>query len=152
MPANYTFTAADQGTHTFSGGATLFTAGAQTLTVQDTANSSLTASATVSVVAAPASQFVVAAPATVVPGTPFDITLAAVDPYGNVDMNYAGTVAWTTSDTDPGVVLAGQLCVPGHGPGDGDVSGRGYAHHAGQPDAHGHRYSERHHRQRDRRG
>jgi plastocyanin len=105
LPADYTFTSSDQGRHAFTGGATLFTAGAQTLTAQDTANSSLTGKATVAVVAAPASQFRITAPATVVSGTPFDVTLAAVDPYGNVDMHYAGTVTWTSSDTDPGVIL-----------------------------------------------
>jgi hypothetical protein len=107
VPANYTFTSSDQGTHTFSGGGTLFTAGGQTLTIQDAANSSLSSSATVTVVAAPATQFIVTASATVVSGTPFDVTLAAVDPYGNVDTNYTGTATWTSSDSDPGVVLPG---------------------------------------------
>jgi hypothetical protein len=105
LPANYTFTSSDQGTHTFSGGVTLFSAGSQTLTVQDTANSSLTSSMVVTVVAARASQFVILAPPTVVSGTPFDVTLATVDPYGNVDTSYAGTATWSSSDTDPGVVL-----------------------------------------------
>jgi hypothetical protein len=105
LPADYTFTSADQGRHTFSGGATFFTAGAQTLTAQDTAISSLTGSATVGVVAAPASRLLVLAPATAVAGTPFDVTVAALDPYGNVDMNYGGTVTWMSSDPDPGVLL-----------------------------------------------
>jgi hypothetical protein len=98
-------TSSDQGSHTFSGGVTLFTAGAQTLTVQDTANGSLTGSATVGVVAAPANQLVITAPPTALSGTAFDVTLTALDPYGNVDMNYGGTVTWTSSDSDPGVVL-----------------------------------------------
>jgi hypothetical protein len=57
------------------------------------------------VVAAPASQFLVTAAATAVSGTPFDVILTALDPYGNVDMSYRGTVTWTSSDTDPGVLL-----------------------------------------------
>jgi hypothetical protein len=105
LPADYTFTSSDQGTHTFSGGVTFFTAGTQSLTVQDTADSSLTGSATVSVVAAPASQLLTTAPANAVSGTPFDVILTALDPYGNVDMNYGGTVTWMSSDTDPGVLL-----------------------------------------------
>jgi hypothetical protein len=105
LPADYTFTSADQGMHTFSGGVTFFTAGTQSLTAQDTADSSLTGSATVSVVAAPASQLLITAPANAVSGTPFDVMLTALDPYANVDMNYAGTVTWTSSDTDPGVIL-----------------------------------------------
>jgi hypothetical protein len=38
LPADYTFTADDQGTHTFTGGFTLVTPGDQTLTVADLAN------------------------------------------------------------------------------------------------------------------
>lgn len=105
LPANYTFTAADQGTHTFSGGGTFFTAGSQTLTVQDTANASITGTATVAVTAAPASRLLITAPANAVSGMAFDVAVAAVDPYGNVDTNYSGTVTWATSDPDPGVVL-----------------------------------------------
>jgi sugar lactone lactonase YvrE len=105
LPTDYPFTSADQGTHTFSGGVTFFTAGAQTLTAQDTADSSLTGSATVSVVAAPASQLLISAPANAVSGTPFDVMLTALDPYVNVDLNYAGTVTWTSSDADPGLLL-----------------------------------------------
>jgi sugar lactone lactonase YvrE len=47
-----------------------------------------------------------AAPASVSSGTPFDITVTAADPYGNIDANYQGTVTFSTSDTDPGVVLS----------------------------------------------
>jgi hypothetical protein len=105
LPADYTFTSSDQGTHTFSGLVTLYTAGTQSLTVQDTADSSLTGSATVAVVAAPASQLLITAPANAVSGTPFDVLLTALDAYANVDMNYGGTVTWTSSDPDPGVLL-----------------------------------------------
>jgi hypothetical protein len=104
LPANYTFTSDDQGTHTFPAVA-LFTAGAQTLTVQDTTDSSMMGSATVAVAAAPADHLLITAAPTAVSGAPFDVTLAAVDPFGNVDMNYAGTAHWASSDTDPGVVL-----------------------------------------------
>jgi hypothetical protein len=47
-PANYTFTAADAGVHTFT--VTLVTPPSQTITVTDTVNASLTATTTVSVV------------------------------------------------------------------------------------------------------
>jgi N,N-dimethylformamidase beta subunit-like protein len=46
-PANYTFTAADAGAHTFS--VTLITPPSQTVTVTDTANAALTATSTISV-------------------------------------------------------------------------------------------------------
>jgi hypothetical protein len=47
LPADYVFLAADRGRHTFSGGATLYTAGGQTLRVTDTLDSTLTGSVTV---------------------------------------------------------------------------------------------------------
>ena len=47
LPANYTFTAADQGKHTFQ--VTFKTTGTQSLSVTDTTNSTLKASANVSV-------------------------------------------------------------------------------------------------------
>jgi sugar lactone lactonase YvrE len=49
--------------------------------------------------------FALAAPANVPPGTPFDITVTALDPYGNTAVNYQGTVTFSTSDTDSGIVL-----------------------------------------------
>jgi S-adenosylmethionine hydrolase len=104
LPGDYSFTAADNGTHTFAG-VTLFSAGAQTLTTQDTANGPITGSATVAVVAAPADHFLITSPSTAVSGTPFDVTVTALDPYGNVDTNYAGTTTWASSDADQGVVL-----------------------------------------------
>src|SRR5262249_61747263 len=42
LPANYTFTSTDAGAHTFSSGATLKTAGSQTITATDTTTSSVT--------------------------------------------------------------------------------------------------------------
>jgi hypothetical protein len=35
----------------------------------------------------------------------FDVTVVAQDPYGNTDTNYGGTITWTTTDQDPGVML-----------------------------------------------
>jgi hypothetical protein len=54
---------------------------------------------------APADHFLIAAPPTAVSGTPFDVTVTALDPFGNVDMKYTGITTWASSDTDPGVVL-----------------------------------------------
>jgi hypothetical protein len=105
LPTDYTFTSSDQGMHTFSGGVSLYTARIQQLTVQDTANRSLTGTVTLGVVAAPASQLLITTPASAVSGTPFDVILMALDPYANVDMSYGGTVTWTSSDPDPGVIL-----------------------------------------------
>jgi hypothetical protein len=54
---------------------------------------------------ASATAFVLSAPDTVDPGTPFDLTVAAVDPFGQPAYGYTGTVTFSTSDGDPNVVL-----------------------------------------------
>jgi hypothetical protein len=54
---------------------------------------------------ASASAFVLTAPTTVTAGTPFDLTVKAVDTFGQVALGYTGTVTFTTTDPDPGVVL-----------------------------------------------
>jgi hypothetical protein len=41
LPPDYTFTSTDNGTHTFSGGATLYTMGNQTITVTDTSDNTI---------------------------------------------------------------------------------------------------------------
>jgi hypothetical protein len=101
VPATYTFTAGDQGVHTFTGDVTLFTAGSQTLTVQDTTHSTVTGSATIAVSPASASGFLVTAPSPAIAGTAFSVTVTALDPYGNVATGYTGTVILTSSDRTP---------------------------------------------------
>jgi hypothetical protein len=92
------------GSGTFS--TVLYTAGIQSITATDTITASLTGTEPGIVVApAAASQFQISAPATAVSGTPFDLTVTALDPYGNIATNYQGTVAFTSSDADLGVVL-----------------------------------------------
>jgi hypothetical protein len=54
---------------------------------------------------ASASTFVLTAPDAVTAGVPFDVTVTAVDPFGRAAYGYTGTVAFSTSDPDPGVVL-----------------------------------------------
>jgi hypothetical protein len=49
LPASYTFTAADQGVHTFTADCTLITAGNQAVTVTDTADATITGTATITV-------------------------------------------------------------------------------------------------------
>jgi hypothetical protein len=107
LPADYTFTAADHGAHTFS--ATFMTAGTQSLTATDTVTGSLAASEIGIVVnAAAASHFSISAPASVTSGVAFSVTVTALDPYGNVAVwnpgttglhyPYTGTVHVTSSD------------------------------------------------------
>ncbi len=52
-----------------------------------------------------ATSFYLAAPADAVPGVSFDLTVNALDDYGHVATGYQGTVTFTTTDPDPGVVL-----------------------------------------------
>jgi hypothetical protein len=104
LPADYTFQASDQGVATFSGVTALYTAGTWDVTATDTQSGS-TGAAFVTVQAAPAVAFQVVAPASAASGAAFDLTVIAVDRYGNTDTNYTGTVTFSTSDGDPGVVL-----------------------------------------------
>ncbi len=97
LPANYTFTAADAGVHTFS--VILKTAGAQSLTVADTTTASLTGTdGGITVNAAAASQFIISAPSTVTSGAAFSLTITVEDAYGNVVTGYTGTIHFTSSD------------------------------------------------------
>jgi hypothetical protein len=90
--------------HTFAAGATLYTAGTWDVTATDTGGG-VSGAASVTVLAAPAVAFQVVAPASATPGVPFDVTVRAVDAYGNTDTHYAGTIAFRTSDGNPAVVL-----------------------------------------------
>lgn len=94
LPADATLTG---GTGAFS--AMLETAGTQTITATDTVTPSITgASGTITVSPAPATHFTVTAPAAATAGTPVSVTVTALDPYGNRDTGYAGTVHITSSD------------------------------------------------------
>ena len=53
----------------------------------------------------PANHLLITAAATAVSGTPFDVTVTALDPYGKIDTNYQGTATFSTTDADSGVVL-----------------------------------------------
>ncbi len=98
LPANYTFTGADAGQHTFS--ITLKTAGSQSLTATDTGTGSITGSAGGIVVnAAAAAQFILSAPSSVTHGVAFSVTLTVEDAYGNVVTGYTGTVHFRSSDS-----------------------------------------------------
>src|SRR2546425_3947390 len=100
LPADYTFTAADAGTHSFN--ATLIRTGPQTLTVSDAANN-LSTTSNLGVNAAPANKLILASgTSTTAAGGSVSFTVTAQDPYGNTDPSYAGTIHFTTSDPSPG--------------------------------------------------
>ena len=97
LPSDYTFKTGNHGTHTFN--ATLKTAGTQSITATDTAAGTITGSQTgITVNPAAASKLIISAPSSVASGTPFSITVTAVDNYGNVATGYTGTVTFTSSD------------------------------------------------------
>ena len=82
---------------TFS--ATLKTAGPQTITASDATTPSINGTSnTITVIAAAATHFEVVAPPTVSSGAPFDFTVSARDEFENLDTNYTGTVAFTSTD------------------------------------------------------
>jgi hypothetical protein len=98
LPANYAFTAADAGVHTFT--AALKRAGTQFLQVADTLTSSLIGAENgIAVSAAAVSHFAISGPTTVTQGVGFKITVSAVDDFGNVNAGYRGAVH--LSSTDP---------------------------------------------------
>ncbi len=97
LPADYTFTAADQGVHTFA--ITLETAGSGSITATDTATGSIGGSqASIVVKPAAASELILSAPASVTHGVAFSLTLTVADAYGNVVTGYLGTLHFTSSD------------------------------------------------------
>lgn len=103
LPASYTFTAADGGTHTFT--ATLKTAGTQSIVVKDLAVSSAVGSETgiaVSAAATPAAVSISGFPATAA-GVAHNFTVTARDAYGNVCTGYTGTVAFSSGDAKAGL-------------------------------------------------
>src|SRR5205085_586261 len=97
LPANYTFTTADAGTHTFTG--TLKTAGARSVSAADTQLGFGNASPTLTVLPAAASTFRLnAAPSIGTAGTFSSLNVTAYDPFGNVATGYAGTIHFTSTD------------------------------------------------------
>jgi hypothetical protein len=102
LSGQYTFTAADNGRHTFLF-SNLTQAGADTLSVF--AVGMPTATATTTVVPAALAKFVFATPPSVTAGTPFAFSLTAEDKFGNVATGYTGTVHFAASAADTQAVL-----------------------------------------------
>lgn len=103
LPASYTFTARDAGSHSFK--ITLKTAGLQTLSVVDSTPASsggpLTASTMPPITVSPAklaSLLVTGPTAPVTAGSPFSLTVSARDGWGNLVPSYHGTIHVTSSD------------------------------------------------------
>jgi hypothetical protein len=102
LPSDHQFYDFENGIHrwrpTDADAPILRTGGPQTITVTDTADERIAGSVTVVVSQAAAITLVVEAPAGVAAGAPFDVTVSARDPYGNLVTGYTGTVHFTSSD------------------------------------------------------
>jgi hypothetical protein len=98
LPADYTFTAADHGSHTFI--VTLKSVWTQSITVTDTGPTAFTGSqAGIVVNPAAAARFQIDDfPSPLFVGDPGSFSVTAYDAYGNAATDYAGTVHFTSSD------------------------------------------------------
>ena len=104
LPADYTFTGADNGVHSFSGGLTLKTAGSRSVTATDKTTASITGTQSGIIVTPGAAKTLTVSTATsFAAGTGHTVTITARDAYGNVATGYLGTVHLTS--TDPAAVL-----------------------------------------------
>ncbi|HEV3138186.1 MAG TPA: metallophosphoesterase, partial [Pirellulales bacterium] len=102
LPANYTFTPGDDGVHTFS--TTLKTAGGQSLTATDIANSAIFGTQTITVQPAAAGSLRVAGlPSPIRAGVAGTFTVTAVDAYGNIATAYRGVIHFSSSDSKASV-------------------------------------------------
>jgi uncharacterized delta-60 repeat protein len=95
------------GTGLFAG--VLYTAGYQSITATDTVDGSITGTqGDIQVVARSLNHFSITTSvdgSAAVADTPFDVTVIAQDAYDNTYTNYQGTVTFSTTDGDPGVIL-----------------------------------------------
>src|SRR6185437_10882010 len=99
LPADYTFSFADAGTHTFV--VSLGTPGSQTISIADTKLPLLSAlNRPFAVIASPVSRFSIAGPGDPTQGVPFSVTVAARGGSNDeIVPQYSGTVHFTSSDT-----------------------------------------------------
>jgi hypothetical protein len=98
LPANYTFKAADNGTHVFVGNVILTTIGTRSVTATDTATASLTSTQTGILVQPAASKLVVSGLTTPrTAGSTGSIRVTATDADGN-RVTYRGKVHFTSTD------------------------------------------------------
>jgi hypothetical protein len=95
--ADYTFSAADGGTHHFSG-VTLFKAGPQTISLTDAANS-LQSTLNFTVVPGPVSALAITGPGTTVAGAAYNFSVTAQDAFQNTVTSYARIVQFSSSDS-----------------------------------------------------
>lgn len=97
LPLSYSFSGGDNGAHTFSNGVTLVTAGAQTVSAFDDTYHSVSGTDSVTVDPLAATRLKVTGATTEPAGSLDQLTLTALDPYGNTDTSYDGNKAISIS-------------------------------------------------------
>jgi hypothetical protein len=97
LPAAYTFSTADNGSHSFT--ATLKTAGTQSLTAMDSANKLTGTEGAISVNSAAVRQLATAFPGSTTAGVATSFTVTAEDAYGNPVTDFTSTVFFNSSDS-----------------------------------------------------
>src|SRR5262249_2064774 len=105
LPADYTFTPDENGVHVFANGATLVTAGIQTISATDSLNSVTGVSDTIAVSPLAADHLGISLPDHVSAGSAFSLTVTAQDPFNNADPGYTGTVHFTKTDSASGTAV-----------------------------------------------
>lgn len=99
LPGSHTFSNTDSGTYSFAG-IKLQTTGSQTLTATDTATSTITGNAAVNVSTTSPTQLVfVLPPTSATAGAAFPLELKVEYADGTVDVNYTGTVTFSSTDS-----------------------------------------------------
>jgi hypothetical protein len=97
LPHDYTFTIADQGSHSFSAACNV--AGLQSITAGDTSNANLRSTVSFVIIpAAPRLLHVTGLSSTATAGQPMSIVISALDTFGNVVPTFADTVQFSSSD------------------------------------------------------
>jgi hypothetical protein len=110
LPSNYTFTAGDNGAHSFPGGASLRTVGSQSVTATDIANTLITGSQLVSVTPGTAAALVFTVqPVTVSVGAAITppVQVTARDGFSNTATGFTGTVTVGIGNNPGGATLGG---------------------------------------------
>jgi hypothetical protein len=97
LPSDYTFTAGDNGAHTFTNGFTLGTPGSQTVTATDTVNAVTTGVTQPAITVLPKLSVTVS-PLAIMAGNPATATVTAQKGDNTTFTGYTGTVHFTSSD------------------------------------------------------
>ncbi|MFZ5953193.1 MAG: hypothetical protein ACOYXC_20990 [Candidatus Rifleibacteriota bacterium] len=117
LPVDYSFVPGDSGVHEWLTAFKLISPGAQSLTVTDLINATMTYEMPLTVLPGPVAKFDLACGETQTANAPFNLLITAYDAYGNLKTNYSETINLNTDfdsilPVTAGGFSAGQLLVP----------------------------------------